>query len=111
MLDAIEVMSGFKEIKTAFRSKCGISKPVYELELWFTVKDKVLHVHDMEDQKISMALALFLSRQNTWKIRLTPNSAGELLVRKATEEIFNSPNEYLNTRYRQLSLVHSKRMR
>jgi hypothetical protein len=87
VLDTIEIMSGFTNIRAEFRTKLKITKPAYELALWFTFNNEILYVHDMEEHKISMALASLVSKeQNNWKIYLKPNSAGEALIRKAVLE-------------------------
>lgn len=79
----LEAIAGFNDLKSLFRQKLKISKPLEELYLWFAVHDGALYMHDMQDHKKSILLALPpLNEQSLWTIYLTPNSKAEKLILK-----------------------------
>lgn len=103
MFDAIQIMSGYREIKDEFRVKCRILRPAHELALWFTFDGALLYVHDWEDHKISMLIAV--NQGDRLELRLRPGFYGEKLVRKAFIEKPHAPHEVLNDEYRLAGLI------
>jgi hypothetical protein len=95
-------MTGFSHIRSKFKTKCKIEKPLEKLAMWFTYSNEFLFVHDMEDHKTSMPLAQRKTEnENNWVIFLKPNSPGELLVNEAINNEKLRPDEDLNNNYRQ----------
>jgi hypothetical protein len=105
-MHSIEIMSGFKHIRTELHSKCRINKPIYELALWFYFADNTLTVHDLENHKSSLCLAIKDSANlNPWVIRLEDESPGGRLLKHATKNYDRDPRKYLNKQYQQLGYM------
>jgi hypothetical protein len=101
MIEPLEIMTGFSQIKSEFRSKCKIEKPLSELALWFTFSDHFLIVHDMEEHNVSMTIAtLMSSSENRWQIFFPENSPGHQLIKMAYEKNKLRPEKELNTQYK-----------
>jgi hypothetical protein len=101
MLEPVEIMSGFKNIRFVFRTKCKISTSLNELALWFSAENDVLFVHDIEDHNKSMALAMRdLQSDTSWKIRRLFNPSGEQLLKYAIIKNKSHPAIILNEKYK-----------
>jgi hypothetical protein len=84
-MHSYQIIYGFSDIKSAFRTKSRIIKPIDELELWFTFSEYVLFVHDYDDHFKFMPIAVFQEEICTWRYFLTAGSYGERLVRDICE--------------------------
>ena len=91
-------MSGFREIKDAFRTKCRIKKPSSELALWFTFSNDLLCVHDLEEHKVSMILAIVTD--SSIEVRLPRESYGKKLILNAYAKDNKRPEKDLNHKYK-----------
>jgi hypothetical protein len=112
MLQPVEIMSGFKNIRFVFRTKCKIRTTLSELALWFSEENEVLYVHNLENHDKAMALAFKDTKvAGGWKIREIFNSAGEALLKEAIDEDNLQPNKYLNYVYRLTDFVPFNRLK
>lgn len=101
MLQPVEIMSGFKNIRFVFRTKCKIRTSLSELALRFSVENDVLYVHDLEDHAKEMVLAFrdtYL--QGGWKIRDIFETSGEKLIEEAINVDNQNPSVWLNEQYK-----------
>jgi hypothetical protein len=80
-----QIIYGFSDIKSAFRTKSRIIKPIDELELWFTFSENVLYVHDYDEFLKYMPLAVYQIELRTWEYFLKTGSYGDRLVRDVCE--------------------------
>ncbi len=97
MLEPLQIMSGFKQIRSELHAKRKLNKKLSELALWFTCEKEILYVHDMEDHQKYIAIAF--RNQDIWVIWLHVGSPGELLVREAVGVNPANPNIFLNEEY------------
>ncbi len=79
-MKAYQIIAGFSDIKSVFRTKTKTSKTMEELDLWFSIEDDVLYAHDriLHDQCI--ALAVYNKNHKYWSVTLKPNTYGKRLV-------------------------------
>ncbi len=94
MLEPLQIMSGFKDIKTQIRTKYNLPKKENEFALWFDFKDDSLTAHDYENHRNHLTLATFT--RNHWQFWLKVNSPGRALIDEAIVKNKNFPNQYLN---------------
>jgi hypothetical protein len=101
MLEHREIMSGFKHLRSEFKQKCKIEKPLNELALWFTFQNDVLYVHDMEKHKTNMAIVICKSKiENEWYFILKLSLSSERLIKYAIAKNRKNPHKLLNSLYR-----------
>lgn len=65
---AYQIVAGFLEIKIELRKKENISKKLVDLYLWVSNEDNLLCVHDYEDHKKCMTLAIYNKTRDEWAI-------------------------------------------
>jgi hypothetical protein len=100
MLQPVEIMSGFKNIRFVFRTKCKIRTTLSELALRFSVENNVLYVHDLENHDTLMMLATRINSNNSqWKTWFLPNTPGERLITHAIMQNNSNPSMWLNHEY------------
>ena len=66
-MQTFHIIAGFSDIKSELRTKTKITKPLQELELWFTCEDDVFYAHDYDDHQKCIALALYKPEDKSWK--------------------------------------------
>lgn len=86
-LEAHQIVAGFSDIKTQFRTKLKIKRPLIDLRLWFTFADDALCIHDYHDHKKKMIAALYNSKTGSWRILVDKGTKAELLMLFVTKEI------------------------
>jgi hypothetical protein len=77
-MEQIEFVSGFKDLKTQLQIKCNLQKPLEEIYLWFSDINGDLYVHDYEDHKQSLLLAITNDKKR--KIYLAANGPAKKLI-------------------------------
>jgi hypothetical protein len=102
-MDAMQIVSGFSDIKKQFRAKTKMNKSQRELSLAFSFQDGFFCVHDFWNRKVTMELAWYDFDRKNWKSFLNESSLGERLfwyfvelskgesakVRDKAEELFD----------------------
>jgi hypothetical protein len=79
-VESYQVIAGFSDIKVEFLKKTGSTKALDELHLWFTLEDGMLAVHDYDEHKICVLVAVDNGPGKEWTIFLEPLSFGYLLI-------------------------------
>jgi len=76
--------SGFSDLSRQFISKTGCKKLKYDLSSHFTERNGFLSMHDYDDHKSLMVLALYDAGTNSWRLFTEKGSVGEELVLHVT---------------------------
>ena len=84
-MEAYQIIYGFSEIKSELQTKSRISKPLEQLELWFTLEEDVLYVHDYTDHTKCIALAIYNPADKAWKYFLKTGSYADKLIKYVCE--------------------------
>jgi hypothetical protein len=64
-MKTIEIMAGFKDIKTELRIKYPDILTLKEIHLWFRLENNLLKVHDYNSHERQIKLATYLSHSKT----------------------------------------------
>ncbi len=83
-MEAYQIIAGFSDIKSEFRTSAGIKKSQSALQLLFRFREDILWVHDFDAHEKKMILALFNPNHNLWKITLWKGGPGERLIKHVT---------------------------
>jgi hypothetical protein len=102
-MEQIKIIGGFTDIRDELFRKTNMSskgKTLEELKLWFTFANDLLCVHDSSDHAENITLALYIKKENRWRVFLNPGSRGEQLVSWLIHktELRNIQNEF-NSQY------------
>ena len=79
-MEAIQIASGFSDLSRQFISKTGSKKLKYDLRFHFTEANGFLSMHDRDDHKSLMVLALYDADTHSWRVFAEKGSLGEELV-------------------------------
>lgn len=82
---AYQIVAGFSEIKSQFRIKENLTKPLAELQLWFSFEEDILYVHDFHDHEKSMALAIYNGRETKWWVVFRGKGYGRRVIEYAID--------------------------
>jgi hypothetical protein len=85
-MQLIQIMSGFSDIKRQLRMKTQIEKEPWEFELWFTLEDGFLCVHDRHNHNLQLVMAVYSPEAQRWKTFLEMGSFGARLLLYAIEK-------------------------
>jgi hypothetical protein len=85
-LETYQIIAGFSDIKNELRIKASINKAFSELDLWFSLEEGVLYVHDYSDHAKSLALAAQNLTNKKWWIFLRKRTFGYLLIEQMLQK-------------------------
>jgi hypothetical protein len=79
-MEAMYIASGFSDLGRQFISKTGCKKLKFDLKFHFTVQNGFLSMHDYNDHKSLMVLAIYDEPSRYWRLFTEKGSLGEELV-------------------------------
>lgn len=80
-MQELSVVIAFSDIKREFLAKVRTNRSIEDLQLWFTLVDGVLYVHDYEDHEVCMVLALWQDEAKILKVYLPSGSFGDRFIK------------------------------
>ena len=79
-MEAMHIASGFSDLGRQFISKTGSKKLKFDLKFHFTEQNGFLSLHDYDNHKSLMVLALYDESSRSWRLFTEKGSLGEELV-------------------------------
>lgn len=67
-METYQIIAGLSGLKVLFRTKTQTPKTMDELELWFTFEDDILWIHDSQDHRKCVMLAIWRLESSSWLI-------------------------------------------
>jgi hypothetical protein len=105
-MQTVEIMAGFKDIKSELRIKYPDILTFNDLVLWFQMNGSVLYVHNYDKHEQQIKLATYRAyTKSVDHIFLGPKNCGRKLIYYANE-IANAKNTPLDLELRDLFKMH-----
>jgi hypothetical protein len=77
-MHSYQIIYGFSDIKSAFRTKSRTEKSMSELRLWFSLSGGALFAHDYYEH--SSCIIIAYKTDLGWLVRLDPKTFGHMLI-------------------------------
>ena len=83
-MQSMQIVSGFSDLKRQFRLKVASDKSFADLRFHFTAENEFLAMHDFQNHRSLMVLALYKPEARTWRIFVEDPSLGMNLIKYVT---------------------------